>query len=190
MPRVGSQEEYESRAGGDFGLLPEDSYVFEVTGYRVIGKIPDRFDPEGKKEVTDVRYYAKPIQYADDPETPIADAETGDLINPDKSIQIFFKEEHLGFGPAGPSKNRKFLAAALGVPIKSEIEFEYDQLVGGRFIGDIEHKIKNNKKYDNIVDFRPVKASRERPRPRPQAESAVSAAKEAFGEDLDDDLPF
>jgi hypothetical protein len=193
MPRAGSKEEYESKQGGEYGLLPEDSYVFEVTGFKNEGvkPVPPQFNPDGTRTYTDIRFYAKPVQYADDPETPIVDAKTGAAINPDKSVQIFFKPEQCGFGPGGASKNRKFIAAATGQGLNTELVYEYEDAVGGRFIGDVEHKVTGKGTFDNIVDFRPIKANRDRPRPKPQ-ESAVEAAKEAFDtvpED-DDDLPF
>ena len=187
MPKARSEDSYTTGGGGgEYGMLEEDSYVFEVTGYKNNGVIPDRFDPNGEKTITDLRYFARPIQYADDPESPLIEAKTKQPLNPDKTVQIFFKPEHVGFGPAGASKGRKFLAAALGVPLKSEINYDYDDLVGGRFIGDVEYS--KDGRYDNIVDFRPVKAKRERPRP---ATTPVEAAKATFDlEDSDDDLPF
>jgi hypothetical protein len=175
-----SEEEYQ-KGGGDFGILPEDSYIFEVTGFEDKGRIPDRFDRnDPPRLLTDIRFFAKPLSYADDTETPLIDDKTKGPLNPDKSIMIFFKPESLGFGPSGPSKNRKFMAAALGRPIRDRFDgVEYQDFVGGKFIGDVAHK----NGYDNIVDFRPLKkAARQRP-------TLVEEAAKVFGAS-EDELPF
>lgn len=183
---VKSQEEYK-KGGSDFGILPEDEYIFEIVGFKDEGPKADRFNPD--KTYTDIRFFAKPLAYADDAEIPLVDFKTQKALNPDKTIQIFWAPERLGFGPAGPSKGRQLMAAALKRGINERFEgVEYEDFVGGKFIGAVQH----NNGYDNIVSFRPLKTKADRVRPVPAdapAPTPLEAAKDAFPE-TDDDLPF
>jgi hypothetical protein len=189
MPTARSKESYESGGqGGDFGLLREDSYIFEIVRMENKGKVPAwGSTPDDPKMETDIRLFAKPLSYEGDTETPIADDRTGEEINPDKTVQIFFKPDHIGFFGGQPSKNRRLLAAALGVGINEEINYEYEDLIGGKFIGSIIHKQKGNNVYDNIDEIRPLRVQSERPRPKPR--TPVEVARDTF-ETQDDDLPF
>lgn len=179
-----SQEEFK-KGGGEFGMLPEDEYIFEIIGWKDEGQKVDRFNPD--KTYNDIRFFAKPLSYADDADMPLIDFKTEKPLNPEKTVQIFWRPDTLGFGPAGPSKGRKLMAAALSRGINERFDgIEYQDFVGGRFIGAVEHKGE----YDNIVDYRPLK-TKERKRP---VQTPVEAAKEAFPDatlgDLDGDLPF
>lgn len=182
-----SKEEQEASRSGDFGTLPEEDYVFEVVSFVDLGKKTNAF-PHPKTglfgEHDDIRFTVKPLFIADSPDAELVD-DDGNPINPAKTLLVFFKPQSLGFGPAGPSKNRQFMAAALGRNIRESFDgIEYQDFVGGRFIGTVE---QNAKGYDTIVGYRPFKDKATRNRTAP----AVAAAKEVFDVvDDEEELPF
>jgi hypothetical protein len=168
-----------------FKPLAEDTYKVEVIKYEIKrgAEAVSRYNEDGNPRV---RFFLEPIEIDGDSEAEIVDT-ADEPIPDDKYVLFFFDPDHLGLKPQ-VSKSRKFLAAALGVPVEQPVSADSleefcDTLVGRELIVDMA--VKGN--YNNITDSRPI---RRKTRVRKQKETAlVDAAKETFadeGTDQDD----
>lgn len=183
-----SAEELEAAYGGDFKLLPEENYVLEIAEIEVQKDKTSQFNTTPHDEW---KVRLKVISFADG--TP-AYYEDGSEPEPGRDIRLttFIDPTKKGMVPR-PSKARKFLTAALGVPTEGRIELNsVEDLIGKRLVGRVVHK-KDTKGVtrDRLDDFMALRA---RPARRPAAAKAtedveadaaalLAKAQETFGED-------
>jgi hypothetical protein len=160
-----------------FPLAVPDLYRVRVDDYEIISGVKTEFNKDGNDRV---RFYLTPLGIDGDDEAELVDTEDKPLAD-DKRFVFFFDPDHLGLKPQ-VSKSRKFLAAALGVPVEQpvnakDLEEICDNLIGRELI--VEVTIKGQ--YNNITDSRPV---RKRARKRVEREQPlVEVASEVFKED-------
>lgn len=183
-----SAEELESQFTGDFKLLPEENYVLEISSIEVETGKTSKFAPEPHDEWK-TRF--KVISFSDG--TPHY-FEDGSEPERDVVLTTWFDPAKKGMVPR-PAKTRKFLAAALGVPVESRIELPggLEDLIGKRLVGRVVHKMDGKKVMrDRLDDFFALRARPAR-RPAPaavptadveaDAASLLAKAQEVFGED-------
>jgi hypothetical protein len=179
MPyRIPSKEDYKKSSGGNYGTLAVDDYIVQIESYD-----ENRFQEPGKyntEREPRVWFFLKPLSFADDPESELIDDE-GNPVNPDKSLLFVYDPKRLGLIPQ-VAKSRKFLAAALGVPVDDEITFDgYDELIGKTLIVSVSINGNGN---NSVVDVRPVK-KRTRVRTTTDKQPTLAAkAEEIFGDDV------
>lgn len=175
-----SQEDMDARE--DRQVLPEDDYLVRVESYDFKKDAPDQYSETGKRD-----YYIfklRPVSFADGTELEDVD---GNAVEDDKLLFAFIDPARTGFGPSGPSRARKFFAAALGVPATGEIRVSsMADLKGKELIASttISKDGKNNK----VVDFRTHKTTRRRS--RTESEPAPVAAQTEDAQDTADADPF
>lgn len=157
-----------------------DTYRVAVEKYEVKSgaDTTNKYNPDGRPRV---RFYLSPIEIDGDSEALMVDTADEELPE-DKFFLFFFDPDHLGLKPQ-VSKSRKFLAAALGVPVEQPVEAESleafcDTLVGRELIVDVTV----NGKYNNIADSRPI---RKKTRQRKAKGDLQEAAAAVFNEDAD-----
>jgi hypothetical protein len=185
-----SAEELESLRG-EFKLVPEEEYILEVREIEIQKDKTSQFNPTPHDEwlvrFTVISFGDGTPAYYEDGSEP----EAGQTIR----LTTFIDPTKKGMVPR-PSKARKFLTAALGLPTESRIELDsVEDLIGKRLIGRVIHK-KDGKGVvrDRLDDFRAI--SRRPPRrgaaaaaPKAteeveaDAESLLAKAIETFGED-------
>lgn len=186
------QEASRGQGGGqDFGRLAEDNYIFEITGLENKGKTLDPYSSEDSpRYYTDVRLFLKPVAFADDPEAELLN-DKDEPLNPDKRLMVFFKPERLGFGPSGASANRQIVAAALGLNIREEMNFDLPDLEGKQLIAHAFFKTKDAK-YESLDGYRPLpkRSTRRRAAAAPLVEEAEKVFDTKSSDDDYDDLPF
>lgn len=161
----------------------EDTYRVRIVKYEIKkgAESANRFNPDGNPRV---RFFLNPIQIEGDPEALMVDTADEELPE-DKYFIFFFDPDHLGLKPV-VSKSRKFLAAALSVPVEQPVEADTleefcDSLIDRELIVDVEVKGQ----YNNITDSRPIrKKTRAR---KAKAAAAVEAANEVFGDMASED---
>jgi hypothetical protein len=176
MPRVPGADEYQ-QGGSDFGTLEADEYRVKVDSWEEKDNVPNKFNPEGKGK--SIWFKLRPLFFEHDQDADLVD-EDGNPLNPDKTLIFFYDPQRLGLVPR-IAKSRKFLAAALNVPIEEPIEFDsYDELVGKEMVASVIVKDGKNR----IDDVRPVK--NRKARAAAKAKTPVEAAKEVFGEDANE----
>src|SRR3990167_5155616 len=178
MPRFESEEEFKSRRGDGFGTLPDEEYLFEVISQvEKTGIVHPQFNPNGYPSI---EVSCRPIAYADDPEAEIVDTDD-EPLNPEKYINFFLRPKSMGFGPAGASKSRRFVAAVLNLPVTGSLDFDWPDLIGKRVYAST---ILGDNGYEQIDTVRPYKSKKERTR-KSRAPSLVAAAQESFGDDIE-----
>lgn len=174
MPyKIPSANDYGKDSGsGDFGLLASDDYILEVDRWEERPTPIGQYNSDPNKKT--IWFFMHPVGFADDPEAELVDDE-GNPVHPDKGVIFFYDPDRLGLLPQ-IARSRKFLAAALNVPVEDEISFDgYDDLVGKQVIGSIITKNEQNR----IVDIRPLK---KRTRTRVAPKTTAAAAEEVFGD--------
>jgi hypothetical protein len=192
MPKFGSEEDYKRKsaaAGEDFGTLEDEEYVFEITGYDEFAQSPSKYNPEGHPSA---RLFCKPLAFAQDEQADLV-YDDGKPVSPNKYILFWINtngsldKPRLGIGPSGPSLGRRLIWAACGMPVKQAFGFEWDELIGKKFIGSTVL----DGKYEKIETVRPYRAASkpDRSESRQRRAPAVTAAKEVFGDDIADDEP-
>ena len=166
----------------EFLPAAEDTYRVRVVKYEIKSgaDTANKYNPDGRPRV---RFYLNPIEIDGDPEAMMVDTADKELPE-DKYIIFFFDPDHLGLKPQ-VAKSRKFLAAALGVPVEQPVEADSleefcDTLIDRELIVDVTV----NGKYNNVTDSRPL---RKKTRARKQKSNAVEAAEEVFAGIEDDD---
>lgn len=171
MPRIPGQDEYKND-GGDFTLLASDEYKGRIEKWEEKDALPGKFTKEGDKSVW---FFIKPLAFADDEEADLVD-ENGGPVHPDRTLVYFYDPQRTGIYQGRIARSRKFLAAALSVPVEESIEFDgYDDLVGKEIIVSVIKKDGKNR----IEDVRPV-----RNRKRGKTPAPVAAAKEVFKDEV------
>ena len=192
MPRIGSQEEYDSQ-GEQRTLMPEDDYLLEVKELSIKKDQPNPYDrteeyPNGKPRDTAFVKFAV-ISFADG--GPLVDKD--DKPTSDRLFFDFLEIEKMGFSGAGkPSKARQFVAACLGQDPRLAIEFgDWQELVGKRLIGHGMVKRNGKQGIDAYRAMRrrgaaaqpaaPVSLPAEAPAEEPV--DLQAKAQELFGED-------
>lgn len=153
MPfRAPGADEFDEEA---FKPAAEDTYKVRIDRYEIkSGKdTVNQWNKEGKPRA---RFYLDPIEIDGDPEAVMVDTADVELA-PEKFFMFFFDPDHLGLKPV-VAKSRKFLAAALGVPVEQPVEAESleafcDSLIGRELIVDITI----NGQYNNVSDSRPIR---------------------------------
>lgn len=165
-----SAEEYD-QPKKDFPVLPENEYRVRIDSYSLFTPSkPSPFNPEMKPSYM---IFLTPVEIEGDPDEELVDTE-GNPVDPEKRVVFFFDPERMGLKPV-VSKNRKFLAAALGQPISQGFsapspEAALDSVIGNELI--VYVGVKNGK--NNVMEVRPVKKASTRAR-----------AKQTGDEDLD-----
>lgn len=181
-----SAEELESLRGS-FKLLPEEEYVLEVAEIEVQ---PDKTSQWNTTPHDEWKVRFNVVSFSDG--TP---AYYEDGSEPEAGTQLrlttFIDPTKKGMVPR-PSKARKFLTAALGLPTEARIELSsIEDLIGKRLIGRVIHK-RDGKgvERDRLEDFRaqsrrPPKRQATRPTEEVEADAVdlLAKAQEVFGED-------
>lgn len=163
-----SAEEYDAPRK-DFPVLPENEYRVRIDSYQLYTpSAPTQYNPDMRSSYM---IFLAPTEIEGDPEEPLVDTE-GEAIDPEKRIVFFFDPDKMGLKPV-VSKNRKFLAAALGQPVTQGFsaaspEAALDSVIGNELI--VYVGVKNGK--NNVMEVRPVKKATTRSR-------ATKAAAEA-----------
>ena len=179
MPRVPGADEYEQN---DFGTLESDEYRCRILSWEEHPQPVNQYnkDPEAKS----IWFKLEPVAFAHDEDAELVDKDTGEPISPDKTLIFFYDPKRLGLVPV-IAKSRKFLAAALNVPVEEPIEFEsYDDLVGKEVIASVIVKEGNNR----IDAVRPVKQRKAKAKVAEKA--PVEAAKEVFAGETEEDEEY
>jgi hypothetical protein len=174
MPRIPGQDEYQSNG---FGTLESDEYRCRIVSFEEHDVPLGQYnkDPERKN----IWFKLEPLAYAADEEAELVDKDSGEPISPDKTLIFFYDPLHTGLVPQ-IAKSRKFLAAALNVPVEEPIEFEgYEDLVGKEVICEVIVKDGNNR----IAAVRPIKVRR--PRAAKKVDPIVEAAKATFDTEIE-----
>jgi len=170
----------------DSAFLPasEDTYRARIDRYEIKQgeQTASKYNPDGNPRVW---FYLQPLFIEGDEEALMVDTADEELAE-DKYIIFFFDPDHLGIKPV-VAKSRKFLAAALNVPVEQPVEAasleEFcDSLVGREVVIDVTV----NGKYNNIADTRPVQ-TKTRKRRETKAEPLVEAAEVIFNEGATDE---
>ena len=181
-----SAEEMAARQGS-FKNLPEEEYVLEVAEIEVL---PDRTSQFNKTPHDEWKVRFNVVSFSDG--TP-AYFEDGSEPEPDRPIRLtaFIDPSKKGMVPR-PSKARKFLTGAIGVPTEARIELDsVDDLIGKRLIGRVVHKTDSQKIVrDRLEDFRAISrrpARKVTPKADEEvtadAESLLAKAKEVFADE-------
>ena len=184
MPKAESEQEFKDRreaSGGEYGTLPDEEYVFQILDYEAVTGVPNQYNKDGNS----IRLKLKPVALADDEDAILLDDE-GEELNPDKYILYFMqgtleRPRGLGFGPAGASRARRIISSALGQPAKGPLDFEWDQLLGGKFIASTVVGDNGYEKIETVRAHRAAKPTRARA-PKP----IIQAALDVFGDDVED----
>ena len=136
---------------GDFQLLPEDTYVFEVKDYEINKDQKNPYNDEIRDTLT---VKLAPIKFADGSELVDID---GNEVKPDKLVFDFIDPTKIGMRPQ-PSKARKFFTSCLSLTVESGFSIDdYDDLKGARLIGTVVIKTHPEKgKQNRVTDYRPV----------------------------------
>ena len=170
MPKILGADEYEKVSS--FGTLESDEYRCKILSWEEHTQPLNQYndDPDAKS----IWFKLEPMYYEADPGAELVDKDSGEPINPDKTLIFFFDPKRTGMVPV-IAKSRKFLAAALNVPIEERIEFDSWEDLYNRLVGkEIICSVIVNKKGNNAIDaVRPV-------RQRKQKATALEAAKEVF----------
>lgn len=161
----------------EFLPAAEDTYRVRVVKYEIKkgAEAASKYNPDGNPRV---RFFLNPIEIDGDPEAMMVDTADRELPE-DKYIIFFFDPDHLGLKPQ-VAKSRKFLAAALGVPVEQPVEADSleefcDSLIDRELIVDVTV----NGQYNNITDSRPI---RKKTRARRAKGDATEAAAEVFAD--------
>ena len=155
-----------------------DTYRVAIEKYEIKSgaDTTNKYNPKGNPRV---RFYLSPVEIDGDSEALMVDTADEELPE-DKFFIFFFDPDHLGLKPV-VSKSRKFLSAALGVPVEQPVEAPTleafcDTLIGRELICDVTI----NGQYNNIADSRPIrKKTRQR---KVKEETLVEAAATVFNE--------
>ncbi len=176
MPRIPGQEDYDNSSGGNFGTLESDEYRCRIVSWEEHENNSQFAKPGGTGK--SIWFKLEPVAYEHDPEAELVDKDSGEPIHPDKTLIFFYDPDRVGLVPV-IAKSRKFLAAALNVPVEEPIEFDtYDDLVGKEVVASVIVKDGNNR----IDAVRPVKARKSRAAAR--TADVTKTAKEVFGDDV------
>ena len=172
MPRIPGEDEYQS---GGFGTLEGDEYRCRIVSWEEHLQPLNQYNKDPNRK--SIWFFLQPLAYAHDEEAELLDLDTGEPISPDKTLIFFYDPKRVGLIPQ-IAKSRKFLAAALNVPVEEPIEFEsYDDLVGKEVIASVIVKDGNNR----IDGVRPIKQRKARPKKAEQVPAEV--AKEVMSAD-------
>ena len=169
MPRIGSEQEYESKGGEDRVLLGEDWYLVELKELTIKKDQPNPYEkteefPAGKPRDTAMAKMSVISFMTGDPLTD----KDGTPVS-DRLLFDFPEIEKMGFNGSGkPSKARKFVAAALTQDVRQAIEFDdWQDLVGKRFYA---HGIIKRNGKQGVDDYQPL---RRRPAATPAAPTTL-----------------
>ena len=165
-----SQEELAQR-GGDFKLLPEDEYVFELKEL-VINK--DQRNPYNDEVRDTLTAKLRPIKFADG--SPLVDVD-GEDVPDDKLVFDFIDPTKVGMKPQ-PSKARKFFTSLLGVKVGDGFDIDdYADLVGKRLIGTVIIKAAQGDKgeQNRVTGYRAIPS-------RPVRKAAAAEPKDELSE--------
>lgn len=164
--------------GTSFAPAAEDTYRVRVDRYEIKTgpEAASRFNPDGNPRV---RFFLEPLEIDGDPEALMVDI-NDEPLDEEKFFIFFFDPDHLGLKPQ-VAKSRKFLAAALGVPVEQPVEADTledfcDSLVNRELIVDVTVKGE----YNNITDSRPI---RRKTRTRRAKSDLTEEAAKVFNED-------
>lgn len=175
MPyRVPGPDEF---IGNDFGLLAEDEYRVRIASYEMKSGaiVTNQYNPDGSLRIW---FTLEPLAIEGDDDAVLVDPD-GKEVSEDKTLIFFFDPSRLGLKPV-VSKNRKFFAAAMGIPVEQPVSFDSEEdmartLVGKELVASVI--IKNGK--NNISDTRPI-----RTRVRKSRAPLVEEAAAVFAEPL------
>ena len=186
MPRIKGADEYES---GEFPLDPvidADEYRLRVAGYKEYVQPPGKFN---KTEEDRVLFRMEVLHQVDDSEADVEDQD-GNQLPEDFTVPFFYDPKRTGIWQGKVAKSRKFLAAALNVPVEEPIEFEdYEDLVGKEMIGSIiVARNKDNEKVNRIESVRPVRKAKAAAPKKSVAEAAKEEFPDAKVTEEDDDF--
>lgn len=186
MPALVFDSAEEMEAKRDFKLLPEDEYVLEVTAIEVQHGKTSQFNttPHDELAVT-----VRAVSFSNGDALYFDDGSEPDPTKP-VTLRDWLDTTKRGMLPQ-PSRTRKFLTSALGIPTGARIELDsYEDLIGKRLIGRVLHKT-NGKGVtrDRLVDYRPVRTRPTRAKKATEeveadAEALLAKARETFGDDL------
>jgi hypothetical protein len=168
--RAGGADEFPQRIAAE-----AETYRLRIEEYQIVTLDPDKYN---KTEREQIRFLLDFVAIDGDEEAEIVGTD-GKPLDPERRVMFFFEPTKMGLKPR-VSASRKFLAAALGVPIDQPVEYEeYDDLasdlVGREIIADVT---VNERGYNNIADTRPVR--KRKARPRAEKTDLVEAAAQVF----------
>jgi len=176
----------EEKPKSSYSIFPEDEYRVRIDGYNPVNRV-SKFNPKGLETID---FYLTPVSIAEDDQLDLVDTDGKEPVEGSRLV-FFFDPNKMGQIPV-MSKNRKFLAAALGVAPEGHLELDnYDDLIGVEMYAAVIIKDGRN----NVTDVRPIRRrTRTRVETKPEeapepaksvAKSpAVKAAEDVFGEDL------
>jgi hypothetical protein len=151
----------------DRQLLPEEEYLARIDSFDFKKDEPDQYSETGKRSY--FIFKLKPVSFADGSELEDVD---GNPVEDDKLLFAFIDPARTGFGPAGPSRARKFFAAALGVQPTGEIRVQkMEELLGREVIASVT--MSKDGKNNKVIDFRKTKVNR-----RSRAEAPTPAVED------------
>jgi hypothetical protein len=139
-----------AKRGGEYKLLPEDQYKFEVAKIEVK---PDQRNPYNGEVRDTLTVQLRPISFADG--SPVVDIDGNDAPA-DKLIWDFIDPTKVGMKPQ-PSKARKFFTACLDLPVGSGFDLDdYQDLIGARLLGTLVIKgaTADKPEQNKVTDYR------------------------------------
>jgi hypothetical protein len=176
MPfRAGGEDEFPDRipAAAEYYRLRVESYTFAKTK-------PNKFDPEGNKD--EIRFLLDFVAIADDEDADLLGTD-GLPLREDARVMFFFDPNRLGLKPQ-VSKNRRFLAAALGIPNEQPVEYESMEAMAQDMVDrEVIAAVKVNGSYNNI-DHNTLRPVRKKRAARAEKPSLTEAAAEVFKDEV------
>jgi hypothetical protein len=168
--RAGGADEFPQRIAA-----AAERYRLRIEEYQIVTLEPDKYN---KTEREQIRFLLDFVALDGDEEAEIVGTD-GKPLDPERRVMFFFEPTKMGLKPQ-VSASRKFLAAALGVPVDQPVEYEEyedlaDDLVGRELIAIVTVTPSG---YNKITDT--FAARRKKARPRAEREDLVTAAAEVF----------
>jgi hypothetical protein len=159
--RVPGPDEF---SGDGFGTLAADDYRCRIASYQMKqgAEVTNQYNLKGELRIW---FTLEPLHIEGDEEAEMLDAVTNEPVKDDKTLLFFFDPSRLGLKPV-VSKNRKFFAAAMGIPVEQPVEFDTVEdlakaLVGKEIVAAVEITASGKNK---IADVRPVRQRQRRAR--------------------------
>lgn len=132
--------------GGDFEVLPEGSYTFEVIDIKIEPNVVSTYN--GKESIKDKLYFYSAV---------LDEAHRGEVIMMSMSPSFIKKMRN------GNSSRLYLLTQAVTDEfIDDEEGYPVGALLNGQFIGSVSHSENNGRTYANIDAMKPVRTELER----------------------------